>query len=123
MIVYGFQYAVSHASQGDACNLPTDIGKFSVIHGANLLCRLPEPRDLLNRLPDLLVPGGVVVSSLMYTRCELRLTPLVLVGPFICRCLYHHTLGCHSTPKKAAGWAVTPKTATTSFQKMASLKP
>lgn len=32
--------------QGDACNLPSLTalgGKFSVIHGANLLCRLPDP--------------------------------------------------------------------------------
>ena len=34
--------------QGDACNLPalSDIGgeKFTVVHAANLLCRLPNPR-------------------------------------------------------------------------------
>ncbi len=32
--------------QGDACALRPDIdaaGKFSIVHGANLLCRLPEP--------------------------------------------------------------------------------
>lgn len=30
--------------QGDACNLRTDIGTFDVVHGANLLCRLPDPQ-------------------------------------------------------------------------------
>lgn len=29
--------------QGDACALRGDIGKFALVHGANLLCRLPEP--------------------------------------------------------------------------------
>ena len=56
--------------QGDACNLPSNSamaalgaagGRFSVIHGANLICRLPEPRDFLRRLPSLLIPGGIVV--------------------------------------------------------------
>lgn len=56
--------------QGDACALPSEAelgGKFSVIHGANLLCRLPEPRDFLNRLPSLLVPGGLVVFISPYS--------------------------------------------------------
>lgn len=62
--------------QGDACNLPPTAalaalgapgGKFSVIHGANLLCRLPEPRDFLRRLPSLLVPGGLVVLISPYS--------------------------------------------------------
>ncbi len=29
--------------QGDACHLPTGIGHFTVVHAANLLCRLPDP--------------------------------------------------------------------------------
>lgn len=56
--------------QGDACNLPTAQelgGKFSVIHGANLLCRLPDPRLFLNRLPSLLLPGGIVVFVSPYS--------------------------------------------------------
>ena len=50
--------------QGDACALPPTAalgGPFSVVHAANLLCRLPKPRDFLARLPDLVVPGGLVV--------------------------------------------------------------
>ena len=62
--------------QGDACALPSQAqlvalgvpgGRFSVIHGANLLCRLPEPRDYLRRLPGLLVPGGLVVHVSPYS--------------------------------------------------------
>jgi putative 4-mercaptohistidine N1-methyltranferase len=53
--------------QGDACNLPTNVGPFTVIHGANLLCRLPNPRDFLRRLPSLLVPGGLVVLISPYS--------------------------------------------------------
>ena len=33
---------------GDAMNLSDDIGQFDVIHAANLICRLPEPKKLLN---------------------------------------------------------------------------
>ena len=31
---------------GDAMNLSDDIGQFDVIHAANLICRLPEPKKL-----------------------------------------------------------------------------
>ena len=56
--------------QGDACNLPTNLGQFTVIHGANLLCRLPNPNDFLRRLPSLLVPGGLVVLISPYSWLE-----------------------------------------------------
>ncbi len=44
--------------QGDAMNLPPDLGAFDLVHAANLLCRLPEPRKFLARLPSLVAPGG-----------------------------------------------------------------
>lgn len=62
--------------QGDACALPSNAqfaalgvpgGKFTVIHGANLLCRLPEPMAFLNRLPSLLTRGGLVVFISPYS--------------------------------------------------------
>eukprot|EP00035_Acanthoeca_spectabilis_P001394 m.79810 g.79810 ORF g.79810 m.79810 type:complete len:308 (-) comp10844_c0_seq3:1536-2459(-) len=53
--------------QGDACNLPPGIGPFSVIHGANLLCRLPDPEKFLESLPGLLVDGGLVVLISPYS--------------------------------------------------------
>ncbi|MEO0414416.1 MAG: methyltransferase domain-containing protein [Verrucomicrobiota bacterium] len=44
--------------QGDAMNLRSDLGQFDVVHAANLLCRLPEPKKFLKRLADLVKPGG-----------------------------------------------------------------
>lgn len=49
--------------QGDAMNLRDDLGSFDLVHAANLLCRLPEPRKFLDRLPDLVNPGGKFVIS------------------------------------------------------------
>ncbi|BDS07188.1 hypothetical protein NT6N_22280 [Oceaniferula spumae] len=49
--------------QGDAMNLPDDLGSFDRVHAANLICRLPEPLKLLNRLPDLVRPGGMLVLA------------------------------------------------------------
>lgn len=43
---------------GDAMNLREDLGHFDLVHAANLLCRLPQPQRLLERLPHLVRPGG-----------------------------------------------------------------
>lgn len=32
--------------QGDACSLPTDLGKFDLVLMANLICRLPTPQGV-----------------------------------------------------------------------------
>lgn len=56
--------------QGDACNLRSDIGQFGCVLGANVLCRLPNPLDFLNRLPSVVVPGGIVVLVSPYTWLE-----------------------------------------------------
>lgn len=48
---------------GDAMNLPHDLGCFDRLHAANLICRLPEPLKLLNRLPKLVVSGGEMVLA------------------------------------------------------------
>lgn len=56
--------------QGDACALPSESvlgGRFTVVHGANLLCRLPDPLAFLTRLPSLLVPRGLVVLVSPYS--------------------------------------------------------
>ena len=61
--------------QGDACALDvkalralTPGGKgFSLVHAANLLCRLPEPRAFLRALPALLAPGALVVFFSPYS--------------------------------------------------------
>lgn len=49
--------------QGDAMNLPDNLGSFDRVHAANLICRLPEPVRLLERLPNLVKPGGELVLA------------------------------------------------------------
>jgi len=56
--------------QGDAMNLPEDLGVFDRVHAANLLCRLPEPKRLLDRLPSLVKPGGELVLATPCTWLE-----------------------------------------------------
>ncbi len=58
--------------QGDAMNLRADLGTFDRVHAANLLCRLPEPAKLLERLPDLAEPGGQLILA----------TPCTWLGEF-----------------------------------------
>lgn len=48
---------------GDAMALRDDLGSFDRVHAANLLCRLPEPKRLLDRLPALVRPGGELVLA------------------------------------------------------------
>ncbi len=56
--------------QGDAMNLPADLGVFDRVHAANLLCRLPQPRLLLDRLPDLVRSSGELVLATPCTWLE-----------------------------------------------------
>ena len=56
--------------QGDAMNLRDDLGSFDLVHAANLLCRLPEPRRFLHRLSDLVKPGGNLVMATPATWME-----------------------------------------------------
>lgn len=48
---------------GDATALRADIGSFDLVLAANLLCRLPDPAKLLERLPDLVNPGGQLLLT------------------------------------------------------------
>jgi putative 4-mercaptohistidine N1-methyltranferase len=48
---------------GDATALRADLGTFDVVLAANLLCRLPEPRRFLERLPSLIAPGGQLLLA------------------------------------------------------------
>ena len=52
-----------HFLQGDAMNLPADIGSFDRVHAANLMCRLPDPARLLARFAGLVNPGGELVLA------------------------------------------------------------
>lgn len=56
--------------QGDAMNLRDDLGAFDVVHAANLICRLPEPLRLLERLPSLVNPGGTLILATPCTWLE-----------------------------------------------------
>lgn len=49
--------------QGDAMNLPADLGTFDRVHAANLICRLPQPQRLLARLPELVRTAGELVMA------------------------------------------------------------
>ncbi|XP_062902158.1 uncharacterized protein LOC134345439 isoform X2 [Mobula hypostoma] len=56
--------------QGDACNLPEDLGTFDCVLAGNLICRLPDPFAFLHRLPGLVAPGGILVITSPYTWLE-----------------------------------------------------
>lgn len=56
--------------QGDAMNLPEDLGEFDLVHAANLLCRLTDPNRLLRRLAGLVVPGGRLLLTTPCTWLE-----------------------------------------------------
>ncbi|KAL4447393.1 hypothetical protein ABPG75_004612 [Micractinium tetrahymenae] len=53
--------------QGDACNLPAELGPVDAVLAANLLCRLPDPSVFLRHLPSLIRPGGVLVLVSPYS--------------------------------------------------------
>ena len=57
---------------GDATDLRKDLGELELVHAANLICRLPEPMALLERLPSLVVPNGQLVIT----------TPCTWLGEF-----------------------------------------
>lgn len=52
--------------QGDACALG-NLGQFDCILAANLLCRLPKPRVFLEKVIELVTPGGIFVIASPYS--------------------------------------------------------
>ncbi len=54
----------------DACSLPMDLNGFDLVHAANLICRLPEPKLFLDRLSDLVKPGGQLLLATPFTWLE-----------------------------------------------------
>ncbi len=71
----GIDLARINFLQGDAMSLPEELGSFDRVHAANLLCRLPEPQRLLDRLPELVNPGGELVLATPCTWLE-EFTPM-----------------------------------------------
>jgi len=55
---------------GDAMDLRGDLGSFDRVHAANLVCRLPQPRQFLGRLPELVKAGGELVLATPCTWLE-----------------------------------------------------
>ncbi len=56
--------------QGDAGDLPADLGSFDILLAANLLCRLPNPTRLIQRLPGLVRSGGQLLLTTPFTWLE-----------------------------------------------------
>ncbi len=56
--------------EGDAMNLPPDLGTFDLVHAANLICRLTEPRRFLDRLASLVHPDGHLLLTTPCTWLE-----------------------------------------------------
>ncbi|MDX2081770.1 MAG: putative 4-mercaptohistidine N1-methyltransferase [Terrimicrobiaceae bacterium] len=56
--------------QGDAMDLPADLGPFDLVIAANLICRLPDPMRFLDRLPDLVNPGGQLLLATPFSWLE-----------------------------------------------------
>jgi len=57
-------------SRGDACALPAELENFDLVLLANLLCRVPSPRAVLDRLQGargLVAPGGLVCLASPYS--------------------------------------------------------
>ena len=71
---------------GDACDLP-QLGQFGCVFAGNLICRLPEPLKFFERLPDLIVHGGILVITSPYTWLE-QYTAKVPTNPSIMVELY-----------------------------------
>lgn len=60
---------------GDAMNLRDTLGEFDVVFTANLIDRLPDPRLLLQRLPDMVKNGGQLIIISPYTWLEEYTSP------------------------------------------------
>jgi putative 4-mercaptohistidine N1-methyltranferase len=56
--------------QGDAGELREGLGKFDLVLMANLIDRLPDPARCLERVPELVAPGGWLVITSPYTWLE-----------------------------------------------------
>jgi len=66
--------------QGDAHELPADLGSFDWVLGANLLCRLHHPRRFLRQLPGLVKQGGILVLNSPFTWMPQHTEPSEWIG-------------------------------------------
>lgn len=66
--------------QGDAERLRAGLGSFDAVLAANLLCRLANPRNFLERLVELVRPGGQLVITTPNTWLESFTAPGFWLG-------------------------------------------
>lgn len=59
-----------HFESGDAQDLREDLGYFDLVIACNLICRLPQPLKFLDRLPQLVKPGGQLFMTTPFTWLE-----------------------------------------------------
>lgn len=55
---------------GNAMDLREDLGQFDIVLAANLICRLPDPRVFLERVPQLVKQGGQLLLTTPFTWLE-----------------------------------------------------
>ena len=55
---------------GDVGNLPPGLGQFGCVLVLNFICGMEEPMKLFKVLPELVVPGGILVIMDHYSYCE-----------------------------------------------------
>ncbi len=55
---------------GDAMDLSSSLEGYDLVHAANLICRLPEPKKFLDRLPSLVKQGGSLILATPFTWLE-----------------------------------------------------
>ena len=67
--------------QGDALDLREGLGQFDAVLACNLICRLPDPKKFLDRLPRLLNPGGQLFLTTPFTWLE-RVHPQGKLAPW-----------------------------------------
>lgn len=56
--------------KGDAQDLRLDLGQFDTVIACNLICRLAQPKTLLQRLPELVKHGGQLLLTTPFTWME-----------------------------------------------------
>ena len=65
---------------GNAIDLRNDLGNFDVVLAANLLCRLPAPVAFIERLVELLAPGGQLLLASPFSWLEEYTLPFLWLG-------------------------------------------
>lgn len=65
---------------GDAMALDPALADFDLVLAANLICRLPDPRIFLDRLPGLVRPGGLLFLTTPFTWLESFTSPEKWLG-------------------------------------------